>query len=608
MFAGSSADMSGPDLRSAGLAVTREPRASFSCDTSAVTFPSRAAIWLCLVAPLAWIPGGMDRFVFPKLVVTAAAIALGALGARQGRLPKAIQVVTGVGVVIFVLACLFSPTPVASFIGRWPRYEGLPVVATYIGSAWLGARLLGNRTRAATEDLVKAVAVSSLLLGAFSLFDALGWHVQGASAESRTGSLLGNATDQGLVAMMLFSVLFGVAVERREPLLLVATAVAPLTVALSGSRTALLITVVVVGIHVGARRRPVLVRGGAVALVAIGGLALALPQIRDRLAEGQPVTGRLLLWKESLQVGGHRWWLGGPSTFVDAVGRYRDEDWVREVGTSSPPDSPHAWPLQALVAGGVPLLVVSVVLAGLIVMVGWRAVRREPDALTVGLFAATIGYGVGVLPNFTIAGSTCLAAFFVGALVAVPARRTEPILLPRVVAGLAVLAVVAFSSAALAERSIQTGVAAAARGDVAAADAAFQRARHLRPFDGDVAMFAAQSLAGAANDRTPGAAPLAERWARRSLARTPDTYASGLALAVAQISRNELPAAKDTLDGLIARFPTEPDARIQRGIARFGLQDVDGARSDLRLAHHLQPRNPVPGRILKQITERLNSP
>jgi Flp pilus assembly protein TadD len=85
----------------------------------------------------------------------------------------------------------------------------------------------------------------------------------------------------------------------------------------------------------------------------------------------------------------------------------------------------------------------------------------------------------------------------------------------------------------------------------------------------------------------------------------PETYASGLALAVAQIADHDLTSARHTLDGLVARYPTEPGARIQRAIARFGLHDVAGARSDLHRAHHLQPRNPVPGRILAEIKDRL---
>lgn len=569
--------------------------------------PHRIALWLVCAAPLVWIPGGMDRFVFGKLVLSAAAIGAAALGGREGRLPRVIALTVAGGLAVFVLSCLLSPTPVASLIGRWPRYEGVPVLLTYVGCVWAGARIVGRRTRSVVDSVLTSFAVASIVVGVLSALSELGWEIEGASLESRTGSVLGNATDQGLVGMMLFAVLFGAAVERRTPLLIAGAAAGPLTVVLSGSRTALLATFLTLAVHVALTvreqrsRRIAEIAGGV--FVAVGVLAVALPQIRDRITEGHSITGRLLLWKESLQVGGDRWWLGAPSTFVDKVGRYRDSDWVREVGTSHPPDSPHSWPLQALVAGGVPLLLIAVALAVLVLMVGWRAVRREQDALTLGLFAATIGYGAALLPNFTIAGSTCLAAFLVGCLIAEPAGRTEPKPLVWGTAVVAALGVVLFTMGAAAERSLQDGIDHATKGDSAAADTDFDRAEHLRPFDGDVAMLAAQTQAGLADGGDTGAAARAERWARKSLDRTPDTYASGLALAVAQIHGNELDDAKRTLDRLVRLYPTEPGARIQRGLARFGLGDVDGARADLRRARTLNPRNPVPRRLLRKIDQ-----
>lgn len=565
----------------------------------------RAAIWLPALAPLAWIPGGLDRFVFPKLVLTVAAIAFGAWTSRQGRLPRPVAMIAGAGVGIFTLACLFSPTPVASMLGRWPRYEGLPVVVVYVACAWLGARLFGNRTRAGIDELVAALSVSSILLGLFSTLDALGWEIQGASAEERTGSLLGNATDQGLVAMMFFGVLFGIAAEKRAPLTVAGAVASVLTLALSGSRAAILAAGVVLAVHVLATRSRALLRYAAAVAGAVVVLVVALPQIRDRIFEGRTLTGRLLLWEEAVKVGGDRWWLGGPSTFVDTVGKYRDDQWVREVGTASPPDSPHAWPLQALVAGGVPLLLIAFALGGGVLVYGWRAVRTDPTRLNVGLLAAVVGYGVGIAPNFTIAGSTCLAAFLAGVLVAEPARRNEPLWLPRVVVAVSVAGALVFTASAFAERSLQQGVTAAEQGDVTAAEDAFATAARLRPFDGDVAMIAAQAMAGPSSKGVPGAAEPARRWALRSLERTPDTYASGLALAVAQNSTNELAEAIRTLDRLITLYPTEPGARIQRGIARFGTRDVSGARDDLRTARRLDPRNPVPGQILREIERRL---
>lgn len=572
----------------------------------------RAAVWLVCLSPLVWIPGGFDRFVFPKLLLAVAAIACAALGPRWGRVPKPVLLVAAAGVGWFALACLLSPTPVASLVGRWPRYEGLPVVLTYAGCAWAGARLLGSRHRVAVEELFRALPVTSVLLAAASVLGELGWSIEGKSVESRAGSLLGNATDQGIVAMILFAVLFPVAVDRRTPLLVAGAAAAPVVVLLSGSRAALLALVVVAALQVVLRRRD-LVRYAGGGAVGLGLLALALPQVRDRIGDSATVTGRWLLWEDSLEVARGRWFSGGPSTFVDTVGKVHGQDWVREVGPRNPPDSPHSWPLQALVSGGVPLLLLALALAATVLVVGWQALRARTDALTLGAFTAVVGYGIALLPNFTIAGSTCLAAFLVGVLVgekvgnragnkAGGAEVRWPV---QAVLVLACVGGLVFSAATIGERSLTAGVTAANAGDLVAADDAFSQARTLRPLDGDVAMFAAQSFAGAANAGVQGAAELAVTWAQRSLDRTPDTYHSGLALAVAQIALGDLPAAETTLDRLVELYPTEPGARIQRGLARFGQRDVAGARNDLTTAIDLDPDDTTAAEVLAGIEARL---
>ncbi|MBO9522641.1 MAG: O-antigen ligase family protein [Nocardioidaceae bacterium] len=572
-----------------------------------MSVPSRVAIWLFCLSPLVWIPGGFDRFVFPKLVLATAGIAAAGLAVRAGRLPKPVAVVAVAGLAWFALACLLSPTPWASFFGRWPRYEGVPVLLAYAGCAWAGARLLGNRRRADVETLATALSVTSLLLGFVSVCSALGWSIEGESVESRTGSVLGNATDQGMVAMMLAAVLFAVWSERRTPLLLAGLGASALTLVLSGSRASLLAAVVVVAGQVLLRRRE-LARYAAGALVVLVGLALALPQTRDRITEGRTIEGRWLLWKESLHVGADRWWSGGPSTFVDAIGRHKDADWVRVIGTRNPPDSPHSWLLQALVAGGIPLLLLAVALAVLVLRAGWLAVRRAPeDSLTLGALAATVGYGLALLPNFTVAGSTCLAAFLTGVLVGQEASRTERPALPRALAGVAAAGVVLFALGAFAERSLSTGIHQVLGHDTAAAQQAFDQAHHLRPWDADVAMLAAQALAAPADGGDPEAARETERWARRSLDRTPDTYAAGLALAVAQRAQGDLDGATRTLDRLVRLYPTEPGARIERGRVRFGRRDVDGARADLAEARRLDPRDRTPRRLLREIEKRLGA-
>jgi hypothetical protein len=403
--------------------------------------------------------------------------------------------------------------------------------------------------------------------------------------------------------MMLLAVLFVVAIENRTALLAGGAAAAGLTIIISGSRAALIAALVALAVQALARRKELgRWAAGSVGLLLVA--AVSVPEFRDRIGNSHTVHGRWLLRQESAHVGLHRWWSGGPSTFVDSIGRYHDSAWVRDVGVKNPPDSPHSWPLQAFVAGGIPLLVIALALAALLAARGWAAVNAQADPLVLGCFGAMVGYGVGILPNFTIAGSTCLAAFLVGCLVGEPAARTEPLAPVRVVAGLALAGTVAFSAGAVAERLLQEGVDAALRGHTTEAVRDFDHARALRPLDGDVAMLASQALAAATNAGDTSAAGPTEMWARRSLARTPNTYASGLALAVAEISRNDVTAALPLLDHLVRLFPTEPEARIQRGIVRFGNHDLPGAMSDLRLAEKLDPNDRTAREVIARIGQQ----
>jgi len=568
----------------------------------------RIAIWLMAASTLVFLPGGMVRFVFPKLLIIALAILLGACIVRGGRLPRPVLVVVLAGAAVFVVAAMTSSTPLASLLGRWPRFEGLPVLAVYAGAAWLGAHLVAgdDRERRGLE-LFRATAAVAIVLGIFSGLEALGWSVVGESDLSRSGSLLGNATDQGLVAMMAAALLIGPTLRTPSPLWVAALAFALVTVALSGSRAAILATGLAFAVHLLAGSRATVWRVAA-GLVTLATLALVIPQARDRLTNVDTISGRSLLWDSAVRLGTDHPVLGvGPSRFVDAIGPYEDSSWIDRPGLDLAPDSPHSWPLQALTAGGIPLLVLATALAGLVVVLGARAVRTHADTLTIGLYAASLGYGSALLVNFTIAGSTGFAAFLVGALLAERAGPPDRAPWGRpAVAGVAGLAAIGCLMASMAEVDLQKGVTAAARGDVGASDDAFTRASRWRPLDSDVAMIASKALAGATDAGLPEAVEPTMRWARRSLDRTPDTYDSGLALAIAQVADGDLDAARERLDDLVRRFPVTQAAYLQRGIVRFGQRDVDGARADLGRAQELDPDDPVPARILAEIARRLS--
>lgn len=577
------------------------------------------ALWLAALAPLAWIPGGFGRFVFAKLLVVALACMVAGLCAARGRVPGRLWLLVAVGCAIFVVAALAGDAPLSSLVGRWPRYEGLPVLGLYAAAAWLGARLTGpaeeGEDRTGFDQLLDALAWCALLLAAASLLDAVGLSLTGGSDQARSGSLLGNATDQGLVAALLLTVLFARTLSagdpRLTPLPAAGTAAALLTLGLSGSRTSLLVgllgAIAVVALAQGRRARLT----GAASLALLGGgvgLVLLLPQTRDRLLDSDTVEGRRLLWERSAALVADHPLLGvGPSGFLDAFGRYETREWIHHTGTSTITDSPHSWPLQALVAGGVPMLVAAIAVAAYVGIVGWRATRQRPEL--TGAYVAVVGYGVGLLANFTSAGPLILAALLVGCVLAEPPgdpwRHALAGPLRHAGVGLAGAAVLGTSMACLAEVQLQRALQDAATGRAAFADTGLAAASRWRPLDSDIALIGAQALAGAANDGDQLAVEPARRWAERALDRTPTSYDARVALAVALLQDGELAPARDLLDDAVASFPQRPEAWLQRGIARFGLRDVAGARADLAEAIAIDPDDPRAPQVLAAIEQRL---
>jgi hypothetical protein len=543
-------------------------------------------LWLAVaVAPLAVVPGGFTRFVFAKLLVLAVAVSLGAYLRPQGRLPRPVVAAVVVAGLVVTAAALAGDTPLASLVGRWPRYEGLPVLGLYAAALWLGARTVG-RGLARTIQVSHALGAMSLVLCLVSVLEALGSSPLGDSTVDRPGALLGNATDQGVVAMMAALAIAGALTRHRDSFLLVSLVAALSTVALSGSRLALLVTAVgllVVGTPNGRRwMAPAL--GAVAGLVA---MALVVPDTRRRLPDLATAEARLTQWRLTFDLVADHPWLGvGPSRYVDAFGRYEDAEWVRFTGAGTLADSPHNLALQAAVAGGVPLLVVLVAFAAVMVRTARRSLTNHPESLV--LLVPVAGYAVSLVGNFTVAGPTCLAAFLLGAAVAEPAPSHAPRWHRHPIAAVAVVATVAMAAGCLADNRLADGVDQVSAGSLAEASTSIDAARSYQPLDGDISMLASQALAARADAGDQDAAAPAVELARQSLDRTPDTYASLLSLGVAHRAAGDFEGSLVALDRLVELFPFRADAYRQRAVTRRLLGDVDGARADEAHARDLR--------------------
>ena len=602
---------------------------------------------LCIIlmagSILVFQPGGLFRFVWIKLVVVIIAVLAGLLSPLRARIPLAVQAATAACVVWIAVAMLLSDSPLASMAGRWPRYEGLLTLGAYVAVFAVGAKVLGGGSAGQRRKLLSmSLSAVGLVLLLVAVLESAGLRPLGGAADVRPGATLGNATDQGLAGFVIAGVLSaGGGSERgwqlwlRRAGLFAAEGVA----ILSGSRAALagLLIVAVFASYMWMRSRswgrPKIAAGAVLAAAAVAIGVLLVPAARDRLLSAGTVDGRWLLWDRSLGLIGADPVFGvGPSGFVDALPAYLNGEWARSVGDSFPADSPHSWPLQLLAAGGVPLLLLALVLGAVAVVTMVRRMkeaRHGADRRYLAVVLVTVAaYGLALLTHFTSIGTTALVAFLCGGLVGrevagfpafrsgagVPGRLTAKlagIFRPAVstaagavlvAAGLAVAV-----PAAMAEWPMAAGARAAAAGDVALAEQSFQQARQLRPWDSDTALLAAQAFAGPATAGDQQAARYAVEWGSLARERTPRSQEAGTALAIGYLYGGDPGAAKTLLDGLVRDAPYSTGLYVHRGVAQFGMGRAAEAIADLEHAAALDPGLDTPWRILTNIYQRLGN-
>ncbi|MCS5497612.1 O-antigen ligase family protein [Cnuibacter physcomitrellae] len=590
-----------------------------------VTAP-RAALVLVAAALVAFLPAALSPWVLPKLVVLAAAGVAAAIMVPRGRLPRWTILLVGLAAVVLAAAALMGDAPLAQLFGRWPRFEGAVALGGYTVALWIGARLLGPSATARDRELsTLALAVVALAIGGVAALETGGVRFLPGSeteATSRPGSLLGNATDQGLLGAML-AVMLVVALMTatsrpgRERLLLALGSVAALAaVILSASRAAIAALVVgmvllaIVWVARGPRgRRLWRAVSAATVLAVLAGSALLLPLTQSRLLGTSPfasatVQGRLQLWVESLRVLAGAPLAGtGPNGFEDAVTAQHGPEWFPLFGYGSVIDSPHDIALQALLAGGPPLLLLAVVLVVGVVITATRRIRelgpRESEqggrALILAALIAVLVWLVGATTHFTTAGPVILVAVCIGAIVARPAKMSSSATAAargyRLLPGIAVVAWSVLAVTALAgEVALRTGVDAIAESPERANDA-FDTARDLRPWDPDVLVIAAEEFAGAA-DRGDPAGRFASSWAQRAVDALPQSVPAAKALAAAQQYAGDFAAAEQTLRDLDARAPHDPQTLHRLGGILILLGRYDEADAALLGARALAPDEP----------------
>lgn len=561
-----------------------------------------------MAEPVVIIPGGLNRFVLGKVTATAIAAVLAWSAGATGRLPRWLAGVTSIGCTILILAAATSASPYAAFFGRGPRYEGVFVIGTYVAALTAGARLLGpdGDIRVLTVAL-RVLAAASIVIAVIAIAEAAGARPLSTNV-SRPGSLLGNASDEGAFGVLASPILIHYGWQQRDRWVLVGGGAAIAVTVLSGSRGALgalLVTALLLGVVLRRRRT---VTAAVLAAIVVVGASFALPSTRGRILEQTPfaastVSGRHLLWSESSNLVADHPVLGvGPSGFEVAILAEHDDKWQRQVGPASPVDSPHNWLLQAGASGGIPLALLALSLAIAVAVHGWRrasADRDAPSALTPSLFAAVIGYGVLLSVHLTSAGPTCLAAFFVGALMSRSPAREVRLVLSRVASSACALVAIVLGAGAIAEIPLRSGIVAAGTGMATRANHDFMIARALRPWDVDLPLQAGHALiaaAGARHDADELSVGL--RWLGRIPGSLKDDEQYRLDRASACELAGDFGCARATLDRALADDHDNPLILLRRGVVEAEQHDNAAAELDFTRAAEISPKSPEPWRDL----------
>lgn len=559
-----------------------------------------AAVWLVGLAPAAFLPGALNRFVFIKLALGATALACALMAKLPGRVGRGSQILLVLAGVTPAASALLGQAPMAQLIGRAPRYEGLVALSVYVGAFLMGAWLLGPGANPALRaQLLKATAVAASLIAVVAVLEALGLHPLATSA-SRPGSLLGNASEQGAYGAGVVGLCLH-AVARRDRWAIGAVVSGVLLVVTSASRGALLglVVAVVVTVILGSRQT----RRVALSCLGIGVVAaMAIPLTRHRLLMQSPlshqtVTGRAQEWAETLRLVGQHPLLGvGPSGFVDASPAVQSAEYVRLAGAARL-DSPHSLPLQIADAGGVVLLLIAAVL-------GWflfrNIVRLRSDVVdapwVIGAAAALAGWVTCLLTHFTAPGSTPLFCLLAGSLLGEARSHPVGVVVRRMGAAAATVLGAVLLLAAVAEVPLHDGLVALQGKDGPTAVDDFALAHALRPWDADLDAQIAHALIAEPQPGQPSSVVHGYLGRARSALPEDPWVLADAGLQAGQAGR--LSDALTYLDHAHRLAPNDAEVYVIRGQVRARVNDTSGAIADLRASARLSPKSPFPLRLL----------
>lgn len=255
----------------------------------------------------------------------------------------------------------------------------------------------------------------------------------GALVGSRLAGLYDNPNHLGIIAMFTAAIGAGLYLENRRPILVASSAVAVLAVLATGSRTALIGTVLA-ALPLAARRRwsPILVLaacfgGSALILLYLLSGRLPLPSTAERFhAQGSEsiFDDRQRVWRFAFRI----WELQPITGHGFRTGEISFSQW-RYMADGSPIGATHNSYLQVLVELG---YLGMIPLAGLILAMGWALLRHRFVGIRAGLASLVIAGLISGLTESALfgLGSAISWTFWLGAAALTvtatsPSRRTR---------------------------------------------------------------------------------------------------------------------------------------------------------------------------------------
>lgn len=570
-----------------------------------------ASIILLAVSAFAFDPFGFDRWVFAKEFVLVLAAIIGWSAVPLGTTPRWSRWWFCAALAVLFLGAISASAPMAQLFGRWPRYEGLVTLGAYALAFAAGARVLGgsvadDETARRGRLFLRVFALAMSVTAVIAFCETLGLRPI-ASDLLRPGSLLGNASDLGIVgvigiALFLPPVLESVASlsPRAAGLGAVGLFASLATVLLSASRGALIgaalavALVAVLAWRQRERRRRWWSGLGVTTVVGIA-LALALPFTSGRILgtvvdSAASASNRLELWMTSGSVIAEHPLVGtGPSGFADAVTARLSESWFETTGLGGWIESPHNILLQIGVAGGIPGLLLTATGAVLAAV----QVRRHRWRGPFGASAIIAGLGAAgaLVFHFTSPGTMILLCLLLGGSLARPTTsRPDPTPVRVVAVSLLIGWLLVLCLAVASDHRMKAGMQALAEGDVSSAQNDFAAAKQLRLWDADLPLIVSESLASTIETRGfADVVPFASTWSTEAVERIPSSTRALKAAAVIAQYQGDFAAGIDLMERATILSPTDPQVFHRLGALQFLAGYQNSALISLERAETLAP-------------------